>query len=115
MKKHLYSENWTDTIRPAILKRDHYLCKNCKVRHRARGYYDSKKIFVECDDYMISYASRNNIKLIRIILQVHHKNQNKQDNREENLVTLCARCHLNEERDINILKRKMRGIIYPRK
>ncbi len=64
---------------------------------------------------MISYASKMNIKLIRIILQVHHKNQNKQDCRDENLITLCAKCHLNEERDINILKRKMRGIIYPNK
>ena len=112
MKKKLYSEDWTDKIRPAILKRDNYMCKKCKVRHRSRGYYDSKGIFIECDEHMIQYAAKMNITIKKIILQVHHVNNNKNDNRPENLTTLCAKCHLNTERDINILKRKMKGIIY---
>ena len=114
MNRKLYSENWQDEIRPMILKRDNYKCKKCKVKHRSRGYYDSQGQFIECDEHMISYASKMNIKLIRIILQVHHKNQNKRDNNETNLITLCQKCHLNEERDINILKRKLRGIVYPK-
>ena len=109
-----YSENWKDTIRPSILKRDNYMCKKCKVKHRSRGYYDSNGKFIECDEHMISYASRQNIKLIRIILQVHHKNSNKLDNNESNLITLCQKCHLNVERELNILRKKMRGIIYPK-
>jgi len=112
MKKQLYSENWQDTIRPAILKRDNYKCKKCKVSHRSRGYYDSTGKFVECDEHMISYASKMNIKLIRIILQVHHKNCNKRDDRAENLITLCAKCHFNEDKEFNLLKRKTKGIIY---
>ena len=112
MKKHLYSEDWTDKIRPAILKRDNYKCKKCKVKHRARGYYDSTNEFVECDEHMLQFAIKNNLKIIRIILQVHHRNRNKEDNSNENLITLCPKCHLNEEREFNILKRKMKGIIY---
>jgi len=115
MKKHLYTEDWSDTIRPAILKRDNYKCKKCKVKHRSRGYYDSTGKFIECDDHMISYASKMNVKLVRIILQVHHKNGNKKDDRGENLITLCQKCHLKEEQPLNILKRKMKGIIYPNK
>ena len=115
MKKQLYTEDWQDTIRPAILKRDNYKCKSCKVKHRSRGYYDSKGQFVECDEHMISYASKMNIKLIRIILQVHHKNQNKKDNSDSNLITLCPRCHFKADADFNQLKKKLKGIIYPNK
>jgi ssDNA-binding Zn-finger/Zn-ribbon topoisomerase 1 len=112
MKSLLYNENWNDTIRPSILKRDNYKCKKCGVRHRSRGYYDSSKKFIECDEYMISYAAKMNVKLIRIILQVHHKNDNKKDDRNDNLITLCPKCHMNEERDLSIMKRKLKGIIY---
>ena len=115
MKKQLYSENWADTIRPAILKRDHYKCCKCKVKHRSRGYYDSSKKFIECDEHMISYAAKMNIKLIRIILQVHHKDCNKMNNDFSNLITLCPKCHMNEDRPSVLLKRKLRGIIYPNK
>ena len=115
MNRKNYSEDWQDKIRPLILKRDNYRCKKCKVKHRSRGYYDSAGNFVECDDHMLSYASKMNIKLIRIILQVHHKNTNKLDNRDDNLVSLCAKCHFKEDQQFNILKRKTRGIIYPSK
>ena len=114
MKTKLYAENWNDTIRPAILKRDNYKCSKCKVKHRSRGYYDSSKKFIECDEHMISYASKINIKLIKIILQVHHKDDNKQNNNFDNLITLCARCHLSTEQPLNTMKRKLRGIIYPK-
>ena len=115
MKKQLYTEDWSDTIRPSILKRDNYRCKICKVKHRSRGYYDSTGKFIECDEYMVSYASRMNIKLIRIILQVHHKNQNKKDNRDNNLISLCPRCHFKEDKEYNQLKKKLSGIVYPKK
>lgn len=112
MKKQLYSEDWSDTIRPAILKRDNYKCTSCKIKHRSRGYYDSSKNFIECDEHMISFAAKMNIKLIRIILQVHHKDDNKRNNDFSNLITLCQKCHLKTEQPLNILKRKMKGIIY---
>ena len=94
MKKQLYTEDWADTIRPAILKRDNYKCKICKVKHRSRGYYDSKGKFIECDEHMISYASRMNIKLIRIILQVHHKNCNKKDSNNKEFFRRKSHCKI---------------------
>ena len=115
MKKQLYTEDWSDTIRPAILKRDNYKCRLCKVKHRSRGYYDSSGKFIECDEHMISYASKMNIKLIRIILQVHHKNCNKGDNRDINLISLCPKCHFKADKEFNQLKKKLKGIVYPKK
>ena len=115
MKKSNYTDNWSDTIRPAILKRDNYKCKKCKVKHRSKGYYENKNTFVECDEFMIDYARKREFKLITIILQVHHKNQNKQDNTDSNLITLCPRCHFEADREYNVLKKKCIGIIFPKK
>ena len=61
---------------------------------------------------MISYASKMNVKLIKIILQVHHKDENKLNNSDSNLISLCAKCHFSADRESNILKRKLKGIIY---
>jgi len=115
MNKKKYNESWSDQIRPAILKRDNYKCKICKVRHRSVGYYNSNKEFVECDEFMLRHCDNLKIKICKIILQVHHKNGNVNDNGESNLITLCVRCHLNVERNLSILKRKMTGIIYKKK
>lgn len=114
MKKSLYSADWSDTIRPAILKRDGYKCTKCKVQHRAIGYYENNKIFVDCDEFMQDYAQRIGFKLVKIFLQVHHKNGNKKDNEPSNLVTLCIRCHFEVERPITKLKKMCKGIIYPK-
>ena len=112
MDKSKYSVDWSDTIRPAILKRDNYKCTQCKVKHRSRGYYDSTGKFIECDDHMVSYAAKMNIKLVRIILQVHHKDDNKKNNDFSNLITLCPKCHFKVENSLNVMKRKLKGIIY---
>lgn len=115
MKKSDYSENWKDEIRPAILKRDSYKCQVCHIRHRSIGYYNLNKVFVDCDNFMVDYCNRNSIKVIKIFLQVHHKDGNKLNNDPVNLQTLCNRCHLATERELNKLKRLTRGIIYPKK
>ena len=34
-------------------------------------------------------------------LHLHHKNRNRKDNREENLVLLCCKCHLSLHKELN--------------
>ena len=100
-----YSIDWRDKIRPSILKRDNYKCKNCGISHRAVGYFDASKKFIECDNFMQEWAKRNKIKLQTIYLQVAHLDQNPDNNEESNLKSLCPRCHLAYDRIYNIAKR----------
>lgn len=107
-----YPVNWHDTIRPAALMRANYKCSKCKIKHRSKGYYDYAKRWVECDNFMLMYADKLNFKTMEIVLQVHHKDGNPQNNADSNLQVLCTRCHLEIERELNIMKRKLKGIIY---
>ncbi len=107
-----YSPDWKDIIRPLMLKLKGYKCEICKVKHKSIGYYDYKGIWIECDNYMIDWSKKNDFKIVTQYLHVHHINGNKKCNEEWNLKVLCQRCHLAEERELNKLKKKLKGIIY---
>jgi len=103
-----YPSNWKDEIRPDILKREAYKCKFCKVRHKAYGYRNHKKIFVECDDFLINWATANGHKIIRIILTVAHLDHDIQNNDYENLAALCQQCHNQYDGPTRALNRKIK-------
>lgn len=104
-----YPENWEDTIRPEILKRDNYKCTICGVKHRSIGYYDHAGIFIECDTFMQKWARDQGYNVNKIHLQIAHLNHAKNDCRPENLKSMCPKCHLNNDREFNMLKRKLPG------
>lgn len=106
---HLYPENWNDTIRPDILKRDNYKCTICGVAHRATGYYDKAKNFIIADSWLQQWAIANGYKIQKLHLQIMHLNHMKDDCNYSNLAAGCPKCHLNYDREFNSLLRKMAG------
>lgn len=89
-----YSEEWTDTIRPAILKRDDYKCKHCGIKHRQYVLVDSRKNYTliskeEHDEYKPYGAN-----VYRIFLQIAHIDNCPDNNNFDNLLALCPKCHL---------------------
>ena len=65
-----------DTMRPAILDRDHHQCVACGDTERLRVLVIQGKARFHSS------------------LAIHHINEIKSDNRAENLVTLCIECHM---------------------
>jgi 5-methylcytosine-specific restriction endonuclease McrA len=89
-----YSEDWTDRIRPDILKRDEYKCQHCGVKHRQYVLVDSSNNYTliskdEHDEYKPFGA-----KTYRIFLQIAHKDNTPSNNDYGNLIALCPRCHI---------------------
>lgn len=101
-----YHPDWLTVIRPAILKREQYKCKQCKVKHNAWGYRNTNGLFVECDAFQNAWAKRNGYKVFRIILTIAHLDHNINNNDYSNLAALCQKCHNNYDKVYRIQNRK---------
>lgn len=88
-----YHHNWRDIIRPNILKRDHYKCRHCGIRHKTRVYRKSKGNYQVCDSFIEQWAVSQGKKVFTVFLQVAHVDQNKSNNEPDNLMSLCPVCH----------------------
>lgn len=100
-----YAPDWLDTIRPAILKRDNYKCKHCRVEHRTPYYKDEKGITHQCDKWLAQWAQSNGYHVRVLFLQVAHLDQDPTNNSPANLLTLCPACHFRFDNKHNKLKR----------
>ena len=103
--KHKYSEDWIDTIRPAVLKKDKYVCKICGVRHRKSYVFNKDGSYFEIPENEIKEWKEYGDKAYKVFLQVAHLDQNPSNNKESNLLSMCPKCHLNYDRKFNNLKR----------
>jgi len=88
-----YPPNWKDEIRPAVLKAAGYKCEFCGIKQRAKGYRKANGEFVECDEFMINWAKKNNIKVITIHLAVMHMDHDVKNCSMSNLRAGCQQCH----------------------
>ena len=73
-----YPPEWNERLKEKIRKRDNYKCQKCSIPQ------------IEC------------IKK----LHVHHKDENKQNCDESNLISLCRKCHITIHRSNTILDKK---------
>lgn len=72
-----YSLTWTEELRKHIRKRDNYACQNCDMTE---------------EEHLVKYKK---------VLSVHHIDYDKQNSKENNLITLCHICNIfvNANRD----------------
>lgn len=104
--RHNYSENWNDEIRPRILKRDKFKCQNCGVKHRKSYLFLENGTYIEIDKEELQEAKANGERAYTVFLQVAHLDHNPQNNDENNLKSLCPKCHLKNDKEFNKLARK---------
>ena len=105
MDRSKYPDNW-EIISWNVRESQGWKCKFCGVRGGDIGYRDSTGTFhrlyniTDTDDEILRVSERSGllhdaveVKLIKIVLTTAHLNHDTEDNREENLVALCQRCH----------------------
>tara|TARA_R110000868_G_scaffold410416_2_gene698397 strand:+ start:1243 stop:1581 length:339 start_codon:yes stop_codon:yes gene_type:complete len=108
--KNLYPDNWVDEIRPQILKRDNYKCKECNQKHRQCIVIISNNIQYHINKSEIQEWKNQNYKAYQIFLQVHHIDGNKNNNIDSNLISLCPNCHRKADASLNKIKRISKSI-----
>jgi 5-methylcytosine-specific restriction endonuclease McrA len=92
-QRHHYPNNWYDTIRPEVLKRDRYVCVHCGIRHRQLVVIESSGKWVKVSDDLKTVLQEEGKRIYRCLLNVAHVDQNKSNNDYSNLMSLCVRCH----------------------
>ena len=103
--RHQYPENWLDTIRPEILKRDKYQCQKCGVIHRKCYVWEKSGKRIRINKSEIQEEKEAGNKSYQIFLQIAHLDRNNNNNDYSNLKALCSKCHLNYDRSTNNILR----------
>lgn len=101
-----YPENWKDEIRPAILKRDNYKCRECRIKHRAYVVKNPDLTYSEITLQQMVVFREQGKKAFRIFLQVAHLDNVKSNVIPSNLISLCPPCHLKLDQSFKNLLRK---------
>jgi len=69
-----YPSEFNDSLKESIRNRDNYECQNCSMTE---------------EEHLIKYNR---------VLDIHHKDHNKENCSKSNLITLCKKCNLKQER-----------------
>lgn len=98
-----YPENWKE-LRAAVLMRADNRCEECGVSNGAVGardntgeWWNEDRIHnLNSDDGELLFPD-GFPEMTKIVLTVHHRDQDLANNAPENLVVLCQRCHLRRD------------------
>lgn len=96
---------YSKVVRPAILKRDNYMCKFCNIRNGARVYDNSGRDYVECDEFIEEWAKANNKKVYSVGLEVVKIDESINGFAPSNLISLCKKCR-NKKSKIYLQERR---------
>ncbi len=102
-----YHPDWKDVIRPSILARDNYTCQSCRIKHKSKVYKLSSGKYHVCDEFEYAWAKANDRNPFVLYLQVAHLDNDKSNNHETNLLSLCPRCHSKRDAEFKSFMRKV--------
>jgi len=100
-----YPQNWK-VIRARILDRALHKCERCGVRnYEMVSRMPSGDWVRDTGLGPVVWSSGGPVKQVRVVLTVAHLNHDVEDNRDENLMALCQRCHLRYDREQHLQTR----------
>lgn len=104
--KKRYPENWKE-IRDAAVMEACDRCEDCMVANGVNGYRGKDGEFIEVGDNppvtraVAACLEAHGLRpQFRIVLTVHHLDEQPENNDPVNLVALCQRCHLAKHRGV---------------
>ena len=100
-----YSVTWRDIVRPDILRRDNYKCSHCSVKNNVLFYNENGVRKLVDDNWLHSWAIKNNIKLSKVCLSISHSCHNSACINYSHLTTLCQACHLRYDKHHHLMSR----------
>jgi 5-methylcytosine-specific restriction endonuclease McrA len=104
MNKKEYGENW-EAIRNRTLDRDNRECKHCHIKDKSWVEIIKPNVWVPVPDFTFELFNDNTKHYKKIFLQVAHKDNNKENMSNENLLSLCNLCHLKMDAEYKKYKR----------
>lgn len=100
-----YPPLWKEKIRPSVLMRDDFKCVRCGVKHGDSIVREKKGVFRVLNYTEVCERLLNKLKVVKIVLSVHHVCEDKMCEDISHMESLCQRCHVNADKKMHRIKR----------
>jgi hypothetical protein len=95
MNREEYPDNW-EWLSKQVISDAGNRCELCYAKNHSLVVRDpdAEHPWTDCDDIDAMLIGAGGYSITKIVLTVHHINGDKNDNRKQNLLAACQRCHL---------------------